>query len=67
MSNINGSIELPYEFEFTYEFSMLNFPCRYKKKLHKGLSGFCYRSDFYIMICEDLKIFIKRKLNLKVA
>ena len=28
MSNINGSIELHYDFEFTSEFSMLNFPCR---------------------------------------
>ena len=27
MSNINGSIELPYDFEFTSKFSILNFSC----------------------------------------
>ena len=40
MSNINDSTELPYDFEVTSEFSMLNFLCRLKEKLHKGLSGF---------------------------
>ena len=28
MSNIHGSIELPYDFESTSKFPMLDFPCR---------------------------------------
>ena len=40
LSSINGTIEVPNDFEFTYEIARLNFPCRIKKKLHKNCRVF---------------------------